>query len=110
MNLACLPSSHRHSHSVGDLVRILRAPVIDWQALLEPLLPLTPALCLSALFFSSTIYTEAITASKYPAYAAYQQRVGMFSPVETVLKGIKLTLTGKRGEVEKAIWGSVKSE
>ncbi|KAJ7116188.1 hypothetical protein C8R46DRAFT_1152809 [Mycena filopes] len=108
MNLASLPS-YQH-HSVDDLVRILRAPVFDWQALLQPLVPLTPALALSALFFSSTVYTEAITASKYPAYAAYKQRVGMFSPIETVMKGVKLALTGKRGEVEKAIWGSAKSE
>ncbi|KAJ4463248.1 hypothetical protein C8J55DRAFT_532254 [Lentinula edodes] len=41
-----------------------------------------PALALSLLFLSSTAYTEAISASKYPLpYSAYQSRVPMFGPV-----------------------------
>ncbi|KAJ7914858.1 hypothetical protein B0H13DRAFT_2232035 [Mycena leptocephala] len=63
------------------------------------LLPVTPALALSALFFSSTLYTEAITASKYPGYAA---------PLETIMKGVGLGLTGKKTAVEKVVWGSEK--
>jgi len=51
-----------------------------------------------------------ITASKYPGYAAYRERVGMFSPIETIMKGIKLALTGKKTEVEKVVWGSEKDE
>ncbi|KAJ7721748.1 DUF1295-domain-containing protein [Mycena maculata] len=104
MNLASLPTvSHL---SLADLVAIFRAPVFNPHALLAPLLPLTPALALSALFFSSTLYTEAITASKYAGYATYQRRVGMFSPVETLLKGFFLALRGKKGPVDKVLWGS----
>ncbi|KAJ7178734.1 hypothetical protein C8R43DRAFT_1057203 [Mycena crocata] len=102
MNFASLTKHH----TPAEFLAILRAPVFDPYALLEPLLPLTPAIALSALFFSSTMYTEAITAGKYPGYALYQARVGMFSPVDTFLKGIKLALTGKKAEVEKAVWGS----
>ncbi|KAJ3885632.1 hypothetical protein GG344DRAFT_58898 [Lentinula edodes] len=44
--------------------------------------PFLPALFLSLLFLSSTAYTEAISASKYPLpYSAYQSRVPMFGPV-----------------------------
>ncbi|KAJ7671673.1 hypothetical protein DFH06DRAFT_1293599 [Mycena polygramma] len=105
MNLASLENSKHLSFS-----EIFHAPTFDLSALLAPLLPLTPAIALSALFFSSTAYTEAITASKYPGYASYQARVGMFSPVETVLKGFLLALTGKKSEVEKAVWGTDKAE
>lgn len=102
MNLACL----QNQHTVMDT---LRAPAIDPLALLRAvLLPVTPALALSALFFSSTLYTEAITASKYRGYAAYRQRVGMFSPLETIMKGVGLGLTGKKTAVEKVVWGSEK--
>ncbi|KAJ6570259.1 hypothetical protein DFH09DRAFT_1154498 [Mycena vulgaris] len=102
MNFASL----RVPVSPADFLAILRAPVFDPYALLQPLVPLTPALALSALFFSSTMYTEAITASKYAGYAAYQARVGMFSPVDTLFKGLKLAVTGKKAEVEKAVWGA----
>ncbi|KAF8824906.1 hypothetical protein HHX47_DHR7000656 [Lentinula edodes] len=44
--------------------------------------PFLPALALSLLFLSSTAYTEAISASKYPLpYSAYQSRVPMFGPI-----------------------------
>ncbi|KAF4597446.1 hypothetical protein EYR40_007905 [Pleurotus pulmonarius] len=57
--------------------------------LLTPLAPLLPAICLSILFVSSTIFTESITASKYPeAYAEYRKRVAMFSPLHTMIKGV----------------------
>ncbi|KAJ3901790.1 hypothetical protein F5879DRAFT_966909 [Lentinula edodes] len=49
---------------------------------LTPLIPYLPALALSLLFLSSTAYTEAISASKYPLpYSAYQSRVPMFGPI-----------------------------
>ncbi|KDR78943.1 hypothetical protein GALMADRAFT_244605 [Galerina marginata CBS 339.88] len=70
---------------------------------------LLPALALSSLFFSSTIYTEAITKSKYTeAYAAYQTRVGMFTPLETLFKALKLKfLDGeKEKRVESLVWGN----
>lgn len=104
MNLASLPKVEHFSPA--DVIAILRAPVFDPYALLRPLLPLTPALALSALFFSSTIYTEAITASKYARYATYKARVGMFSPLETLMKGFFLSLTGKKGPMDKELWGS----
>ncbi|KAF7375111.1 hypothetical protein MSAN_00397500 [Mycena sanguinolenta] len=100
MTLASLPSHQLDVHTIffgGDK--------IDWDALLSVVGPLTPALALSALFFSSTLYTEAISAGKYPAYAAYQARVGMFSPPATFMKGIWLAAVGGRVEIERAIWG-----
>ncbi|KAG6828508.1 hypothetical protein H0H87_001754 [Tephrocybe sp. NHM501043] len=45
-------------------------------ALSTPLAHTAPALALSLLFFSSTLFTESISKSKYPReYAAYQERV-----------------------------------
>ncbi|WP_355704784.1 hypothetical protein [Microbacterium oxydans] len=38
-----------------------------------------PAL-LTVLFIGSTIFTESITASKYPAYAAYRRTTSMLVP------------------------------
>ena len=102
MNLASLPKYP----TPAELISIVRAPVFDPYALLQPLLPLTPVLALSALFFSSTRYTEGITASKYSGYASYQARVGMFSPVDTILKGIMLALLGQKAAAEKVVWGS----
>ncbi|KAJ6612252.1 hypothetical protein B0H10DRAFT_304223 [Mycena sp. CBHHK59/15] len=98
--------SLREHHYPSELFAILRARPIDTGALLRPLGPLVPALALSALFFSSTLYTEAITAGKYPAYAAYRARVGMFSPVETPIKGVRLALAGDKAAVEQAVWGA----
>ncbi|KAG6917503.1 hypothetical protein DXG01_002249 [Tephrocybe rancida] len=73
----------------------------------EPLKDVIPALALSALFFSSTLFTESISAGKYPReYKAYQERVGMFSPLRTWEKGVVLMLRGKKAEVEKVVWGT----
>ena len=36
---------------------------------------------LSALFIGSTIFTESISAAKYPAYADYQRRTSMLVPL-----------------------------
>lgn len=38
-----------------------------------------PAL-LTVLFIGSTIFTESITASKYPAYADYRRTTSMLAP------------------------------
>ena len=38
------------------------------------------ALLLTVLFIGSTIFTESISSSKYPAYAAYQRRTSMLFP------------------------------
>ncbi|KAG8969110.1 hypothetical protein FRC03_004425 [Tulasnella sp. 419] len=71
---------------------------------ITPLWPVLPAVALSTLFLGSTLFTEYVTGDKYPVYKAYQARVGMFSPVSTLLKGLWLGLTGKRTQVEEAIW------
>ncbi|KAH7873438.1 uncharacterized protein C8R40DRAFT_1161690 [Lentinula edodes] len=72
---------------------------------LPALIPFLPALALSLLFLSSTAYTEAISASKYPLpYSAYQSRVPMFGPIP--LLGL-LAATGERErrKVEALVWG-----
>ncbi|KAG6864686.1 hypothetical protein C0991_007897 [Blastosporella zonata] len=75
-------------------------------ALVAPFALIAPALALSLLFFSSTLFTESISAGKYPReYKAYQERVGMFSPLRTLEKGVVLQLKGRRKEVDEVIWG-----
>jgi hypothetical protein len=86
-----------------------RLPKIS-SADLTPLWPLVPALAIGGLFFSSTIFTESISASKYPEYAAYQSRVGMFWPSTTWLKGIWLTVTGGKAEADRTVWGPAKGK
>ncbi|KAF7317025.1 hypothetical protein HMN09_00437000 [Mycena chlorophos] len=103
MNFACLP----HVLSPTQLITALRDDSGELGQLGKTFLP---SIALSALFFSSTLYTEAITASKYPAYKAYQSRVGMFNPLDTVVKGLRLALFGKRAEVERIVWGKGKSD
>ncbi|KAI5998839.1 hypothetical protein EDD15DRAFT_2242136 [Pisolithus albus] len=67
---------------------------------------LAPCLLLCLLFFSSTKFTESISLSKYPvAYAAYQQRVGMFDPLETPIRGVWLKLQGTKAAVDELVYG-----
>lgn len=74
--------------------------------MLGALYPMLPSLVLCALFFSSTMFTESISLSKYPvAYGAYQQRVGMFLPLHTPMLGALLSLEGKRQEVDEIVFG-----
>ncbi|KAH9945463.1 DUF1295-domain-containing protein [Epithele typhae] len=71
-----------------------------------PLWPLLPTLTVCSLFFSSTLFTESITASKYPkGYAAYQQRVSMFVPFLTPVWGLLLQLQGKKEKVDALVFG-----
>ena len=70
---------------------------------------LLPALALSALFISSTQFTESITSPKYAAYKAYQERVGMFTPSMTFIKALKIKfIDGEKEEkeIERLVWGS----
>lgn len=70
------------------------------------LAPLAPSLSLCLLFFSSTIFTESISMSKYSeAYGAYKQRVSMFVPFLTPVWGLLLRLTGRKETVEVLVWG-----
>jgi hypothetical protein len=104
MTLAA-PNQHRHI-GLQDFVALLRARPFDAAPLLRPLVPLVPAIALSALFLSSTLYSEAITGSKYPAYAAYKRRVAMFSPLETLSKSLRHTITGRKAELDGKVWGN----
>lgn len=73
---------------------------------LQSLAPLAPSLALCLLFFSSTLFTESISGSKYPqGYAAYRARVAMFVPVLTPVWGALLSLTGQKAAVEELVWG-----
>lgn len=58
------------------------------------------------LFAASTVFSESITASKYSSYVFYQERVGMFLPTSTLLKGLWLSLTGRKDTVDNAVWKS----
>ncbi|KAG8885413.1 hypothetical protein FRB97_001136 [Tulasnella sp. 331] len=64
-----------------------------------------PAMALSLLFISSTLFTEYVTAQKYPSYKTYRRRVGMFSPISTLWSLLYLNLTGEKTKVDAAIWG-----
>ncbi|KAF8525839.1 DUF1295-domain-containing protein [Hysterangium stoloniferum] len=75
-----------------------------------PLWSLLPAISLSALFISSTIFTESISSPKYPEYAAYQSRVGMFWPFSTFFKRLHLTMTGEKERLDRMVWGPVKGK
>jgi len=69
--------------------------------------PLSPSLLHCFLFLSSTLFTESISASKYPrGYNAYRARVAMFVPVFTPVRGALLSLTGQKSEVDELVWGS----
>ncbi|KAH9943722.1 DUF1295-domain-containing protein [Amylocystis lapponica] len=78
---------------------------------ITPLWPLSPALVLCWLFFSSTIFTESISLSKYPeGYARYQQRVSMFVPFLTPVWGFLLQLRGKKESVDEMLYGQSRVE
>ncbi|EPQ52694.1 DUF1295-domain-containing protein [Gloeophyllum trabeum ATCC 11539] len=73
---------------------------------ITPFWPLTPAIVLCLLFFSSTLFTESISRGKYPeAYRAYQNRVAMFVPVLTPVWGLLLKLRGEKERVDAMLWG-----
>jgi hypothetical protein len=85
----------------GDLVSLSRE---NW----KPLLPLVPAVALCGLFFSSTTFSEGISKQKYPkTYSAYQARVGMFTPLQTILQGLFLSAVNQKraAEVKELVWG-----
>ncbi|KAI5122542.1 hypothetical protein M0805_005269 [Coniferiporia weirii] len=72
-----------------------------------PLVSLIPPLALCLLFFSSTLFTESISESKYPvAYRAYRSRVAMFVPFLTPAWGWLLHLQGKKDYCDRLVYGS----
>ncbi|KAN0063980.1 hypothetical protein ACQY0O_003586 [Thecaphora frezii] len=65
-------------------------------------------LAMNLLFYPSARFSEAVSAAKYPAYADYQRRVGMFFPFETLVKSFYYNLFASREEkhrVETNVWG-----
>ena len=78
---------------------------------MTPLYNLIPALALCALFFSSTLFTESISESKYPtAYSAYKRRVAMFVRFLTPVYGAVLKLMGEKEEVDRIVYGDIMSK
>ncbi|GMK58165.1 hypothetical protein CspeluHIS016_0501970 [Cutaneotrichosporon spelunceum] len=71
---------------------------------------LLPAFLLSLLFLGSTTLTEWITSHRYPAYAAYQQLVGQFTPMETAIKWIWTTLRGTRADLKAQLEGPLRDD
>ncbi|KDN39444.1 DUF1295-domain-containing protein [Tilletiaria anomala UBC 951] len=66
-------------------------------------------LIMNILFLSSTRFSEAVSAGKYPEYKDYQKRVGMFLPLDTFLRAIyfkTLVPTEQRYRVEANVWGA----
>ncbi|CAA7266901.1 unnamed protein product [Cyclocybe aegerita] len=101
--------------TLPTLLRALASPsqhpalLLSVKQTLAPAVHLLPALALSLLFISSTTYTEAISKSKYRStYGAYQRRVGMFSPHQTLGKWVWMRLwwAGEdRKGIEEVVWG-----
>ncbi len=57
-----------------------------WGGLINP--TIVGAVLLTVLFIGSTIFTESISASKYPAYADYQRRTSMLVPLPPRRAGV----------------------
>ncbi|KAF7970832.1 hypothetical protein HWV62_22780 [Athelia sp. TMB] len=75
------------------------------------LYPLAPCLVLCTLFFSSTLFSESISRSKYPEeYSMYQSRVAMFIPIFTPIWGLLASVTGRKDAIDQALWGRSKVE
>lgn len=70
------------------------------------LLPLTQALALCTLCFSSTLFSESIPRSKHPeGYSGCQQRVDMFVPFLTPIWGWLLSLQGRKEKIDQMLFG-----
>ncbi|SNX87706.1 uncharacterized protein MEPE_06416 [Melanopsichium pennsylvanicum] len=65
-------------------------------------------LAMNALFFPSARYSEQVSAEKYPEYKDYQKRVGMFLPIDTLLRTIYYNVIASKEDkarVEDNVWG-----
>ncbi|CAK9783575.1 hypothetical protein CC85DRAFT_287785 [Cutaneotrichosporon oleaginosum] len=71
---------------------------------------LLPPFMLSLLFLASTTLTEWITSHRYPAYNAYKQLVGQFTPMETVFKYIWTTVRGTRAGLQAQLRAPTREE
>ncbi|KAF9526411.1 integral membrane protein [Crepidotus variabilis] len=68
-----------------------------------------PSLVISALFYSSTLFTESITAAKYAGYKSYQRHVGMFEPFFStiVLETLRSWFwVDKNDNFREELWGN----
>ena len=106
----------KHTLVKAILTPNLWKPLFDnlYVALKPTFIHLLPALALSALFYSSTLFTEGISVKKYPkAYRAYQKRAGMFAPISGTLYKVLVSKLfdseQARGETERLVWGQVSS-
>ena len=58
--------------------------------------------------FVHPVFSEAVSAGKYPAYADYQKRVGMFLPIDTLIRSIYYKVFANKQvkeRVEANVWG-----
>lgn len=68
-------------------------------------------LAMNALFLPSARYSEQVSAEKYPEYKDYQKRVGMFLPIDTLVRTIYYNVVASKEEkhrVEANVWGKSK--
>lgn len=66
-------------------------------------------LAMNALFLPSARYSEQVSAEKYPEYKDYQKRVGMFLPIDTLLRTVYYNVVASKEEkhrVEANVWGT----
>lgn len=64
-------------------------------------------LAMNALFWPSTSYSEQVSAEKYPEYKDYQKRVGMFLPIDTLLRSVYYNTIASKDDklrVEANVW------
>jgi len=57
------------------------------------------------------VFSESVSGGKYPSYKAYQRRVGMFLPIDTLLRTVYYnTIAGKaaKDRTEAEVWGQPK--
>lgn len=64
---------------------------------------------MNALFIASTLFSEGVSAGKYPAYEDYQKRVAMFWPLETGLRSAAFWTVVPKGTAQRVwenVWGT----
>lgn len=67
-------------------------------------------IAMSLLFVASTRYTEQMSIKKYPLYKEYQKAVGMFAPIDTLIRRVWYSVVAGREEankVKEGVWGKV---
>lgn len=67
-------------------------------------------LLMNSLFLPSALFSEEVSAQKYPEYRQYQRRVGMFWPIpDTLARSVYYTFVADKAtkqRVEADVWGS----